>query len=142
MPFENFPKVSRKKEEKLLRRDKSPKKGSACFKGRLGEVSKGNDILPSNVPIKGKWSSQMTMRSIMKVPMKKHQLLVVKITLLMFGQSNANVASLRLVEKLCLPTIPHPKTYKLQWLSEKGEIIVVKQVFVELTLGKYKDEIL
>ncbi|RDX77584.1 hypothetical protein CR513_42262, partial [Mucuna pruriens] len=47
-----------------------------------------------------------------------------------------------LVEKLEFPNIPHPRPYKLQWLSEKGEIIVNKQVNVELTLGKYKDEIL
>ncbi|RDX94583.1 hypothetical protein CR513_23022, partial [Mucuna pruriens] len=46
-----------------------------------------------------------------------------------------------LVEKLELPIIPHPKPYKLQWLSKKGEI-VNKQVNVEVTLGKYKDEIL
>ncbi|RDY07609.1 hypothetical protein CR513_08247, partial [Mucuna pruriens] len=32
--------------------------------------------------------------------------------------------------------------YKLQWLSNKGEMVVNKQVNVELTLGKYKDEIL
>ncbi|RDX91854.1 hypothetical protein CR513_26100, partial [Mucuna pruriens] len=56
------------------------------------------------------------------------------------GLSSVNVASLQLVEKLCLPTIPHPKPYK--WLNAKGEMMVDKQVLIELTLGKYKDEIL
>ncbi|RDY09318.1 hypothetical protein CR513_06320, partial [Mucuna pruriens] len=34
-------------------------------------------------------------------------------SLIIDGGSNVNVASLRLVEKLCSPTIPHPKPYKL-----------------------------
>ncbi|RDY02502.1 hypothetical protein CR513_14025, partial [Mucuna pruriens] len=34
------------------------------------------------------------------------------------GRSSVNVASQRLVEKLSIPTIPHPKSYKIQWLSE------------------------
>ncbi|RDX64381.1 hypothetical protein CR513_57070, partial [Mucuna pruriens] len=37
-----------KKEEKLLRRNKSPKKGSAPYKGHGDEVSKGNAIMPRN----------------------------------------------------------------------------------------------
>ncbi|RDY10155.1 hypothetical protein CR513_05377, partial [Mucuna pruriens] len=43
--------------------------------------------------------------------------------------------------KIEFPTIPHPKSYKLKWLSKKGEMIVDKQVFIEPTLGKYKNEI-
>ncbi|RDY13583.1 hypothetical protein CR513_01471, partial [Mucuna pruriens] len=62
-------------------------------------------------------------------------------SLIIDGGSNVNVPSLRLVEKLCLPTIPYPEPCKLQWLSEKGEMIVDKQVNFELTLDKYKDEI-
>ncbi|RDY05254.1 hypothetical protein CR513_10935, partial [Mucuna pruriens] len=58
------------------------------------------------------------------------------------GGSNVNVATLQLVEKLCLPIIPHLKPYKLQWLNTKGNMLVNKQVLVELTQGKYKDEIL
>ncbi|RDX94058.1 hypothetical protein CR513_23613, partial [Mucuna pruriens] len=44
-------------------------------------------------------------------------------SLIIDGGSSVNVASLRL-------------------LSEKGEMVVNKQINVELTLGKYKDEIL
>ncbi|RDX99841.1 hypothetical protein CR513_17045, partial [Mucuna pruriens] len=63
-------------------------------------------------------------------------------SLIINGGSSVNIVSLRLVEKLELPIIPHPKPYKLQWLCEKGEIVINKQVNVELTLAKYKDKIL
>ncbi|RDX79661.1 hypothetical protein CR513_39893, partial [Mucuna pruriens] len=46
---------------------------------------------------------------------------------LVMGGSSANVASFRLVEKLSIPTFPHPKPYKLQWLSERGDLVVEKQ---------------
>jgi len=52
------------------------------------------------------------------------------------------VASTRVVEKLGLPTISHTQPYKLQWLSEEGEIIVNKQVLISFSIGKYKDEVL
>ena len=42
------------------------------------------------------------------------------------GSSCANVASTKVVEKLGLPMISHTKPYKLQLLSEKGEIMVNK----------------
>jgi len=42
------------------------------------------------------------------------------------GGSCTNVASTRVVEKLGLPNISHTQPYKLQWLSEEGEIIVNK----------------
>jgi len=56
--------------------------------------------------------------------------------------SCANVASTRVVDKLGLLTISHTKPYKLQWLSEVGEIIVNKQVLINFSIGKYKDEVL
>ena len=34
------------------------------------------------------------------------------------------------------------KPYKLQWLSEVGEIIVNKQVLINFSIGKYKDKVL
>ncbi|RDY01808.1 hypothetical protein CR513_14826, partial [Mucuna pruriens] len=40
--------------------------------------------------------------------------------------SCVNVARLRLVEKLNLPTIVHLRPYKLHLLSEKGEMVVDK----------------
>jgi len=46
------------------------------------------------------------------------------------GGSCANVPSTRVVEKLALPTISHTKPYKLQELSEEGELIVNKQVLI------------
>jgi len=44
--------------------------------------------------------------------------------------------------KLRLPTVSHAKPYKLQWLSENGEIIVYKQVLIAFSIVKYKDEVL
>ncbi|RDY04687.1 hypothetical protein CR513_11573, partial [Mucuna pruriens] len=41
-----------------------------------------------------------------------------------------NVASERLVKRLALPTIVHPRPYRLQWLSEKEELLVDKKAKV------------
>jgi hypothetical protein len=42
------------------------------------------------------------------------------------GGSCTNVAGTTLVEKLNLPTLKHPRPYKLQWLNDCGEIKVNK----------------
>ena len=63
-------------------------------------------------------------------------------SLIVDGESCANVASTRVVDKLGLSTIFHAKPYKLKWLSEVGEIIVNKQVLIAFSIGKYKDEVL
>jgi len=63
-------------------------------------------------------------------------------SLIIDGGSCTNVASTRVVEKLALRTISHTKPYKLQWLSDEGEIMVNKQVFIKFAIGKYKDEVL
>ncbi|XP_014498517.1 uncharacterized protein LOC106759714 [Vigna radiata var. radiata] len=56
--------------------------------------------------------------------------------------SCTNVASTRVVDKLKLPTIAHAKPYKLQWLSEEGEILVKKKVHISFSISKYQDEVL
>ena len=59
------------------------------------------------------------------------------------GGSCTNVASASMVEKLKLPTIPHPLPYKLHWLSDKGSVLVSQQVKVPISIpGKYEDEII
>ena len=63
-------------------------------------------------------------------------------SLIIDGGSCTNVASTRLVEKLGLKTTPHPKPYKLQWLSDNGELVVDKQVLLTFSIGKYVDEVL
>jgi len=60
-------------------------------------------------------------------------------SLIVDGGCCANVASTRVVDKLGLSTISHTKPYKLQWLSEVGEIIVSKQVLIAFSISKYKD---
>ncbi|RDX99638.1 hypothetical protein CR513_17289, partial [Mucuna pruriens] len=49
------------------------------------------------------------------------------------GGSCVNVASERLVKKLALPTIVHPRPYRLQWLSDKREFLIEKQAKVTFT---------
>ncbi|XP_052732441.1 uncharacterized protein LOC108330354 [Vigna angularis] len=48
----------------------------------------------------------------------------------------------RLVEKLNLVVIPHPKPYKLHWLNEDGDITVKNQVKLEISIGNFKDEVI
>ncbi|KAL5138472.1 hypothetical protein HKD37_10G028639 [Glycine soja] len=56
-------------------------------------------------------------------------------------EERKSIASTRLVSKLNLTIIPHPKPYKLQWLNEQGEMIVNQQVKVPFSIGTYKDEV-
>ena len=64
-------------------------------------------------------------------------------SLIIDSGSCANVASSTLVEKLGLPTIPHPQPYKIQWLSNGTSLQVAKQVLISFSIGKhYSDEIL
>ncbi|RDY12510.1 hypothetical protein CR513_02664, partial [Mucuna pruriens] len=62
------------------------------------------------------------------------------LSLIINGRSNVNVSSLRLVEKLEIPTLAHPKPYKLQWLSEKGEMVVDRKVYMNLGRKKERGE--
>ena len=52
------------------------------------------------------------------------------------GGSCTNIASITMVEKLDLPTIKHPRPYKLQWLNESGEVKVNQQVLVSFSIGR------
>ena len=56
--------------------------------------------------------------------------------------SCTNVASSRLVSKLNLDTKPHPRPYRLQWLSEFEEVKVTHQVEVCVTIGRYNEKVL
>jgi len=53
-----------------------------------------------------------------------------------------NVVSSRVVQKLSLETTPHPKPYKLQWLSDNGDLVIDKQILLSFSIGKYNDQIL
>ncbi|XP_071933765.1 uncharacterized protein [Coffea arabica] len=63
-------------------------------------------------------------------------------SLIIDGGSCTNVASLLMVESLGLPTTRHPNPYRLQWLSEDGEVRVFKQVRLPFSIGTYTDDIL
>ncbi|RDY07849.1 hypothetical protein CR513_07989, partial [Mucuna pruriens] len=58
------------------------------------------------------------------------------------GGSCTNVASTILVEKINLQIAKHPRPYKLQWLSNIGELNIDKQVLVPFGIKNYKDEVL
>nr|XP_043611631.1 uncharacterized protein LOC122583275 [Erigeron canadensis] len=51
--------------------------------------------------------------------------------LIIDGGSCANAASTYMVEKLELPTVKHPRPYKLQWLSEGSESVLEKRSSLE-----------
>ncbi|RDX82127.1 hypothetical protein CR513_37122, partial [Mucuna pruriens] len=58
------------------------------------------------------------------------------------GGSCMNLASERLVTKLALPIVIHLRSYKLQWVGERGELVMECQVEVSITIGKYEDKVL
>ncbi|RDX66819.1 hypothetical protein CR513_54371, partial [Mucuna pruriens] len=56
------------------------------------------------------------------------------------GGSCVNIASERLVKKLALLIIVHPRPYRLQWPSEKGKLVMDRQVEVMFILGGYGED--
>ncbi|RDY08481.1 hypothetical protein CR513_07292, partial [Mucuna pruriens] len=53
-----------------------------------------------------------------------------------------NVASSILMEKINLQTTKHTRPYRLQWLSNIGEVKVDKEVAMPFAIENYKDEVL
>ena len=41
-----------------------------------------------------------------------------------------------------MPTSKHPRSYKLQWLNDSGEVRVNKQVLISFRIGKHEGEVL
>ena len=60
-------------------------------------------------------------------------------SLIVDSGSSCNCCSVRMVEKLKLQVVPHPKPYKLQWFNE---LHVDKQVEIKFSIGNYKDKVL
>ena len=56
--------------------------------------------------------------------------------------SSCNFCSAKMVEKLNLQVVPHPKPYKLQWINDNGELSVDKPVEIKFSIGNYKDKVL
>ena len=63
-------------------------------------------------------------------------------SLIIDGGSCTNVASQRLIENLALKTSPHPRPYKLQWLSKNVKLVIDRQVLICFSIEKYVNEIL
>ncbi|XP_074305225.1 uncharacterized protein LOC141640273 [Silene latifolia] len=83
------------------------------------EAEQRNQIFHTKCQVKDKWCS-----------------------LIIDGGSCTNVASTKMVDKVGLDTIPHPKPYVLHWLDDGNKVKVTKQVKVALTMGFYDDNIL
>ena len=63
--------------------------------------------------------------------------------LIIDGGSCTNVVAASLVEKLKLATTPHPKPYKLHWLSDQGSLHVTQRARVPFSVGdRYQDEVI
>ncbi|KAI4340843.1 hypothetical protein MLD38_025644 [Melastoma candidum] len=61
---------------------------------------------------------------------------------IIYSGSCTNVTSTTMAEKLKLSTKPHPRPYKLQWLSKESDLRVTMQVLVSLSIGQsYKDTV-
>nr|KYP31647.1 hypothetical protein KK1_047934 [Cajanus cajan] len=63
-------------------------------------------------------------------------------SLIVDSGSWCNCCSIRLVKKLSLITMSHPRPYNLQLLNKDGEIVVNQQVKVKFSIGKYEDQFL
>ena len=55
------------------------------------------------------------------------------------GNTNCNIASLELIEKLDLTTQPHPCPYNIQLVNSCDNIFVDKIARIEFFIGTYKD---
>ena len=55
------------------------------------------------------------------------------------GGSCNNLASMEMVEKLCVTTTRHPHPYYIQWFNDCGKLKVTRRVRVPFTLGSYHD---
>ncbi|XP_031126079.1 uncharacterized protein LOC116028495 [Ipomoea triloba] len=63
-------------------------------------------------------------------------------TVIIDSGSCTNVASAAMVKFLQLPLLDHPNPYRLQWLTDAGEVRVTKQALIPLSINSYSDEIL
>jgi hypothetical protein len=61
------------------------------------------------------------------------------IRIIIDGGSCNNLSNTDLVEKLSLPTRPHPHPYRIQWLNQGGSLKVTRTVRVHFSMGSYHD---
>ena len=57
------------------------------------------------------------------------------------GGSCCNLVSTYLVDKMKFRTTPHPRPYKLQWMTSSGEMKVQRQAFVTFSIGRFEDRV-
>lgn len=56
--------------------------------------------------------------------------------------STINIAFVEMVTKLNLQRIPHPHPYKVSWLNKGQQALISEQVWIEFSIGEYKDRVL
>ncbi|RDX82923.1 hypothetical protein CR513_36220, partial [Mucuna pruriens] len=113
-------KEGKEREKERSRRDKSPKKGSEPPQGRKEVAtplntssSKSSMVLRENDEVESDSSQNDT--SLSNQGESFTTILGKLCSLIIDGGSSVNMACLRLLEKLDLPTLQHPRPYKLQW---------------------------
>ena len=58
------------------------------------------------------------------------------------GGSCENIIAAEAVQKLGIPTVKHPKPYKLSWLKQGGKVTVSKRALISFSIGaKYRDDV-
>jgi hypothetical protein len=55
------------------------------------------------------------------------------------GGSCNNLVNTELVEKLSLPTRPHPHPYHIQWLNQGGKLKITRSIRVHFCMGSFHD---
>ena len=63
-------------------------------------------------------------------------------SLIIDGDSYANVISLSIIEKLGLQAMAHPHPYNIQWLNQSKGLQINSRCLISLSIGKnYRDEL-
>jgi hypothetical protein len=74
-----------------------------------------------------------------------HSQMWVKCTPLHFiidSGSQKNLISAEVVERLALPTMPHPQPYTIGWLHQGSDLCVIQQCRLSYDIKPFKDEVL
>ncbi|RDY03030.1 hypothetical protein CR513_13433, partial [Mucuna pruriens] len=156
----------KEREKEKARREKSPKKGSKPLMAKKKSLLPPTPMAPSTSSIKrvmivkdnGEVESESSIGEVSTsseatclnddsyyeedfLIMRRCLILENLSSMIIYGGCCVNITCERLVKKLALPTIVHPKSYRLQWISEKREFIVDKKVVVMFILGGYEDRV-
>ncbi|RDY09736.1 hypothetical protein CR513_05862, partial [Mucuna pruriens] len=156
------PVVGREKRERMrrLERRKSLRRGVIPLKAKrkqplpvhlrfLGLVTLSKGHIASQCPNRrvmivkddGEIKSESSLGEVSPSSESRALMMVLTVKKTCLWGSCVNVASERLVRKLALSTFVYQRLYKFQWLSERRELLVDKQIKVTFTLEGYEDNV-